>query len=369
LRGRGDLTVDECVSRSRSIADGWQSATLSSLRDEEAEEEISVTEWHLGIANSVGSREVMRVSGEAKALGFCGVWISDIRFWRDCYTVLGAVAASTSELRLGSSVSDAYSRHPATLAAIAATLDELAPGRFTLGIGAGGSGMAAIGAERRRPLETVETLICGVRKLLTGQAAVGTSAAFTLAGAELRFRPSKTVGIAMAASGPLMYRLAGRMADTVFLGRYLDPGGIGYLRERIAEGAVRRDPSLGPVEEILRVDVSISDKRPDEAREVIRGRVDGLMRSGYRNQGFLGPIGLGDLVGDDGTLSREQISRIAERVSLSGTPSEVADRVAQVISGASISAMSLSPHLVPGQSLEEAVELTAEVIALVESQA
>ncbi|MGH3187387.1 MAG: LLM class flavin-dependent oxidoreductase [Streptosporangiaceae bacterium] len=328
-----------------------------------------MAEWHLGIANNSGSREIIRVSGQAKELGFCGVWMADIRFWRDCYTVLGAVAASTPELRLGSSVSDAYSRHPGTLAAIAATLDELAPGRFTLGIGAGGSGMAAIGAERRRPLETVEMLVNGVRKLLRGEPTNAISAAFTLSGAELRFTPCKTVGIAMAASGPLMYQLAGRIADTIFVGRYLEPEGIGYVRERIAEGAARRDPSLGPIEEILRVDVSISEKNPAEARQVMRARVDGLMRSGYRNQGFLGPIGLSDLVVGDSTLGPEEIDRIAKRVSLSGTPSEVAERVAQVISSARISAISLSPHMLPGQSLEEAVDLTADVIARVESQA
>ncbi|MGH3219392.1 MAG: hypothetical protein ACRDPY_11900, partial [Streptosporangiaceae bacterium] len=103
--------------------------------------------------------------------------------------------------------------------------------------------------------------------------------------------------------------------------------------------------------------------------QVMRARVDGLMRSGYRNQGFLGPIGLSDLVVGDSTLGPEEIDRIAKRVSLSGTPSEVAERVAQVISSARISAISLSPHMLPGQSLEEAVDLTADVIARVESQA
>lgn len=328
-----------------------------------------MTEWHLGVSNNFPSGEMVKVGRTAGDLGFSAIWMADIRFWRDCYTVLGAIAASAGGIRIGSGVSDAYSRHPATLAAIAATLDELAPGRIMVGIGAGGSGMAPIGAERRQPLRTVEALIDGLRSMLNGQSTSVSAPGFSLTEAQLRFRPVGTVAVAMAASGPRMYQLAGRVADIAFIGRYLEPAAIDYVRERLAEGAAERsDSASGRVEEILRVDVSISDRDPAAAHDVMRSRVDGLMRSGYRNDGFLGPIGLGTLAAGEGPLGREEVDLITERVSLFGTPGQVADRLVQVISSSKVSAVSLSPHVVEGQSLEAAVDLTADAIAQVESQ-
>jgi alkanesulfonate monooxygenase SsuD/methylene tetrahydromethanopterin reductase-like flavin-dependent oxidoreductase (luciferase family) len=61
---------------------------------------------------------------------------------------LGAVAAVTSTLRLGTYVVQAGVREPAHIAADAATLDLLAPGRVVLGLGAGHT---PAGVARHRP--------------------------------------------------------------------------------------------------------------------------------------------------------------------------------------------------------------------------
>ena len=56
---------------------------------------------------------------------------------RDSLTQLGALAAMTHDLELVSLASPVTFRHPAVLAKIAATINEMAPGRFVLGIGTG----------------------------------------------------------------------------------------------------------------------------------------------------------------------------------------------------------------------------------------
>ena len=53
-------------------------------------------------------------------------------------TLAAAALTLNSNLRVGTLVLDVTKRHPALTAKIAATLDAIAPGRFTLGIGAGG---------------------------------------------------------------------------------------------------------------------------------------------------------------------------------------------------------------------------------------
>jgi alkanesulfonate monooxygenase SsuD/methylene tetrahydromethanopterin reductase-like flavin-dependent oxidoreductase (luciferase family) len=55
----------------------------------------------------------------------------------DAWATISALAARTTKLRLGTLVSPATFRHPAVLARMAATADEVSGGRVTLGIGAG----------------------------------------------------------------------------------------------------------------------------------------------------------------------------------------------------------------------------------------
>jgi len=92
----------------------------------------------------------------ADSLGWDGVWLADHFMpnapvddsagrrgpYLEAWSCLGALAALTSNVRLGSLVSSVTYRHPAVLAAIACTVDEISTrphgsGRVVLGIGAG----------------------------------------------------------------------------------------------------------------------------------------------------------------------------------------------------------------------------------------
>ncbi len=55
----------------------------------------------------------------------------------ECWSVLSALAAETTRLRLGSLVSGNLYRHPAVVANAAATISHISGGRFILGLGAG----------------------------------------------------------------------------------------------------------------------------------------------------------------------------------------------------------------------------------------
>lgn len=55
----------------------------------------------------------------------------------ECWAVMAALAARTSQLRIGSLVCGNLYRHPAVVANAAATIDQVSGGRFVLGLGAG----------------------------------------------------------------------------------------------------------------------------------------------------------------------------------------------------------------------------------------
>ncbi|MCE9621444.1 MAG: LLM class flavin-dependent oxidoreductase [Actinomycetia bacterium] len=85
---------------------------------------------------------------QAEADGHNAVWVFDHfdgtllggdRPVMECFTLLGALAAATSTIRVGSMVANVANRHAAVLAAAAQTVQRISNGRLLLGIGAGGA--------------------------------------------------------------------------------------------------------------------------------------------------------------------------------------------------------------------------------------
>lgn len=83
----------------------------------------------------------------AEQMGFDSFWLADHLLWRppgeeergfwETCTFLSGLATLTSRIQLGPSVACTAFRHPALLAKMAASLDEISQGRFILGLGAG----------------------------------------------------------------------------------------------------------------------------------------------------------------------------------------------------------------------------------------
>lgn len=91
--------------------------------------------------------ELSAFATHAESTGWDGLWVADHFMPNDddaldqpmqeCFSVLAALAATVPRVRLGSLVAGNTYRHPAVLAKQAATIDDIADGRFVLGLGAG----------------------------------------------------------------------------------------------------------------------------------------------------------------------------------------------------------------------------------------
>ncbi|UZJ24557.1 LLM class flavin-dependent oxidoreductase [Rhodococcus antarcticus] len=103
-----------------------------------------------------------------EALGFDHAWTYDHLAWRSLadeawfgtVPLLAAAAVATERVRLGTWVASPNFRHPVTFAKELMTLDDLSDGRFTLGVGAGGTGFDAtvLGGAVLSPRERVDRL-------------------------------------------------------------------------------------------------------------------------------------------------------------------------------------------------------------------
>jgi alkanesulfonate monooxygenase SsuD/methylene tetrahydromethanopterin reductase-like flavin-dependent oxidoreductase (luciferase family) len=166
---------------------------------------------------------------EAEELGFDHAWLVDHLVDTDggpddgcleAWTLLAAIAAKTSRIRLGVLVSSNTFRHPAILLKEAVTVDHISGGRLTLGIGTGWHedehrryGIELPPAPERvdRFEEAVELI-----SLLMGQdRTTFRGRYYHLDDARLEPRPVQRprIPILIAAHRPRMLRLAARYAD------------------------------------------------------------------------------------------------------------------------------------------------------------
>lgn len=154
------------------------------------------------------------------------------------WAALGAAAAVTGRLRLGTYVCQAGVREPMHLAADAASLDILAPGRVVLGLGAGHTPRewSDIGRVRPSPADRagrLVELVDAVADLLQGSTVTLDGRFLCIRDARLEGLPTGRVRLTVGGGNPEILRVAARRADVIGLsglGRTLPDGHRHELR-------------------------------------------------------------------------------------------------------------------------------------------
>ncbi|MFN0095664.1 MAG: LLM class flavin-dependent oxidoreductase [Dehalococcoidia bacterium] len=88
----------------------------------------------------------VRQAQQAEEMGFDGiVYVDSQNLSGDCYIAMALAAKATERIKLGTGVTNAFTRHPAVTASAIATVQAASDGRAHLGIGRGDSALAHLG--------------------------------------------------------------------------------------------------------------------------------------------------------------------------------------------------------------------------------
>ena len=157
---------------------------------------------------------------------------------KDPTVMLAAVGAVTRRLELGTAVYHMLGRTPVSMALHAAGLDELSGGRFLFGLGISNPTIANWhGVEFGRPLARIREYLEIVRAALDGEKLDYQGEFYQARGFKLAFKPSgRRMPIYLAAFGPQMSRLAGRLSDGVLI-NMANPHEIRRIADNAREGA------------------------------------------------------------------------------------------------------------------------------------
>lgn len=191
-------------------------------------------------------RELLAFGTAAEHLGYDGIWMSDHffnedgRWLLDAWTALGAILARVPRIEAGLLVASHALRPPLVTLHMAATLTDIGPRRFVLGLGAGGSreehrvaGVAFPAlADRVAELESTCALLRGA----------GTASAGFGRGRPAGHQAQSAPLLIGGASDPIL-RLAGRYADRWAV--WGTPDEMAVLGSRLSRHgqAAGRDPS------------------------------------------------------------------------------------------------------------------------------
>jgi 5,10-methylenetetrahydromethanopterin reductase len=247
-------------------------------------------------------RDAMDYVRYAEQRGFHAVWQAESRLVREATVPMAAFAAVTERIRVGSGVVNNWTRNPALLAATFSTLDDLAPGRVILGIGAWWDPLARkVGIERTRPLQAMRETVTAVRALLADETVTFDGEFVHLDGVELDYvhqpRRPKQVPIYIGATGMKMMELTGEIADGVVLNYLVSPAYNATAMEHLAAGAQRAGRGVEDLDRPQLVVCSLdADRRValDEARLLITqylGQQPHIMKASGVPQELLDEIG------------------------------------------------------------------------------
>lgn len=160
-------------------------------------------------------REVLERLDDA---GYTDFWTAETAA-NDAFTPLAATAALLPSANVGSAVASVFTRGPAVLAMTAASLADLAPGRFTLGVGVSSPAIVSgwNGVEFRAPLARVRDTLLFLRSALAGERVDTEYETFEVRGFRLERPPDRIPAVVVGALRPRMLRLAAEHSDGAVL--------------------------------------------------------------------------------------------------------------------------------------------------------
>jgi 5,10-methylenetetrahydromethanopterin reductase len=183
--------------------------------------------------------DIIRFAQEAESLGYHGFWLTE-ESGKEAFSLLGVLARETKKINLCTGIVNFYSRSPTTLAMAARSLHDLSGGRFgPFGLGTGGVGFMerGHGIKIDKPIGRARETIEIVRALLSQKKfSYPQGKWYQPRDFHLREGPiDKKIPIWLAALGPAMAEMAGKVADGMIT-NWLVPESLAIYRAQLQKG-------------------------------------------------------------------------------------------------------------------------------------
>jgi 5,10-methylenetetrahydromethanopterin reductase len=288
----------------------------------------------------VGTVEIQAQLAEGQ--GWDGITFVDSQnLVGDPFVAFALAAQATERLKFATGVTNAYTRHPAALATVAATVNEVSEGRFVLGIGRGDTALFHLGLPPM-PVAQFISAVTDLQHYLANDTI------------DCNGRPSRVrwldrarfgkVPLDIAASGPRMIEFAGRIAERITLAVGADPDRVAWAIDLARKAAADAGRSPEDLEIGSFVNVGCHSDI-----EVARGLIGGGVAAFAHFSAMPGSTGAGLAAGDKDVVaevgrrydSNEHLSNAAahtaaltpefvDRFAIVGPPERCAERLREL---------------------------------------
>jgi 5,10-methylenetetrahydromethanopterin reductase len=277
----------------------------------------------------------MRLAQHAEDLGFESIWLTETRFTRDAITTAAAVAAATRRVRIGTAVTNPFTRGAVLTAVTFATLDELAEGRLVFGFGPGSPHiLRRQGFDFDRPLLRMREHIEVVRRLLAGERVSYQGETVAVDNVALDFQPYRPrIPLYLGVTGPRALEIAAEIADGVILNGFVSAQYSARAIERLRTRATQAGRAADDVEIASWLMVSV-DRDAAKAKDAVRPMVatylanfPNIARESGLSADLLEAIGRAYAANGVGEAAKHVGDDVVTKLSCSGSPEEVLELI------------------------------------------
>lgn len=297
---------------------------------------------HVSNHNSV--HDALALATGADQAGVDAIWITEDLYFHGALPLAGAIAARTSQARIGFSVLTPYGLHAARLAMELATLSGLAPGRVIVGLGAGVRKRTDLmQANWANPVRQVRDYAEALQKLLSGHTLISGNEAAPADHLSLSLStPPGALPTYAAAVGPKALRQAGEIFDGVLLSLMAAAPHMQKARDLVDIGAASSGRDAPPLIASIPVRIDEDEVRAlDAAKDLVGSLMTSWagiapLRALFVGDGYLNDTRFDALVDSlhrGETTQRAIPSDIALAHCPAGTLANVAHQVAQLGKG------------------------------------
>lgn len=240
--------------------------------------------------------------------GFRRVWMAQLPYDPDLLTILAVAFREVDTIEVASGVVPIQIQHPTQLAQRALTLNAIAGGRFTLGIGLSHRMVTegVWGVSYDRPVRQMREYLDALLPLLAGEPADASGEFWTTRGS-LKVPAAPAPDVYLAALGPQMLRLAGRRSAGTMTWMTGPKTLANHVVPTLRTAAAEAGRGEGSVRVVASLPISVTDDvdgaRSAAAEEfAIYGQLPSY-RAMLDREGFAGPEDAA-IIGDEATVSQ-----------------------------------------------------------------